>query len=113
MAELINAGIQPLQNPNVAHFHSPHPDQQKKWNQHWIKKGLTAYEKLAQETAGKFSMGNQITLADLFLIPQCYNAKRNDILLSQFPQIEKIYQAAMETEACKNSAPEKYAPQEK
>ena len=110
LTETINSGTQPLQNPDVAQFHSSDPEQQKKWNLHWIRNGLGAYETLVQETAGKFSVGDALTLADLCLIPQCYNALRQGILLSEFPRIEKIYQASLLTESCKASAPDSFSP---
>lgn len=110
LSELVNAGIQPLQNLNVSQYHSNNTSEQRKWNFHWIQKGLTAYEILVKETAGKFSMGNQISVADLFLIPQCYNAIRNQIELADFPLIKKIYETSLQTRACQQSAPENFKP---
>lgn len=110
LAEVINSGTQPLQNLNVMHAHSSDPQQQKTWNQKWIRKGLHAYETLVQETAGTFSFGNSITMADLFLVPQCYNAGRNEVPLSEFPTIQKIHAAASKTDACLASAPERFEP---
>jgi maleylpyruvate isomerase len=110
LAEMINSGTQPLQNPTVAQFHSLDPAAQKTWNVHWIRKGLGAYERLVAETAGIFSIGDQVSLADLFLIPQCYAAGRNEIPLSDFPTIERIHAAALATQACQASHPDRYAP---
>jgi len=108
LAEILNSGTQPLQNPSVAAYFSNNPIEQQKWNTHWIRKGLNAYETIVQETSGKFSMGDSITFPDLFLIPQCYNAKRNEISLEEFPTIYHIYQQAIQTEACQASCPEKF-----
>lgn len=110
LAEIVNAGTQPVQNLSVTLRHSPDPEEQKKWSQHWIRKGLGAYEKLVQETAGLFSIGNTLTFADLFLIPQCYNAGRNDVPLSEFPTIQKIHEQAIQTEACMKSSPDRFKP---
>jgi maleylacetoacetate isomerase len=110
LAETINAGTQPIQNPGVAQFHSSDPEEQKKWNLHWIHSGLTAYETLVQGTAGIYSVGDTLTVADLCLIPQCYNALRQGVLLTNFPQIERIYQASLLTESCKASAPDSFKP---
>ncbi len=108
LAEIINSGTQPLQNLNVSLFHSSHSEEQKKWNTHWIRRGMQAFEKLVQETSRLYSVGDTLTLADLFLIPQCYNALRNEISLSDYPVIEKIYQAALKTESCQDSAPDQF-----
>lgn len=110
LAETINAGTQPIQNPTVALFHSSNPEEQKKWNLHWIRNGLAAYEFLVQETMGAFSVGDTLTLADLCLIPQIYNALRQGVVLSEFPRIEKIYQEALLTESCQASAPDSFKP---
>ncbi len=110
LVETINAGTQPLQNLNVFQLHSSVPEEQKKWNQTWIRKGLHAYETIAKPVAGKFSVGDQVTLADLVLIPQCYNALRYEVSLSEFPLLDRIYKSALQTQACSDSAPEKFQP---
>ncbi len=110
LVQIINAGTQPIQNLNVQIFHSSDLQEQKKWNAHWIRNGLEAYEKLVQATSGKFSVGDGITMADLCLIPQCYNALRNDVALSDFPTVASINEAALATEACQASHPDRYAP---
>lgn len=111
LAQIINADTQPLQNPNVAEKFTTDLKLKLEWNQYWIRKGLKAYEVTAQPTAGRFSVGDTVTLADLCLIPQCYNAIRNEInLATEFPLIQQIYQTALETPACKQSAPEVFQP---
>lgn len=110
LAEIINSGTQPLQNLNASYFHSSDPEEQKRWNRHWIRNGLQAYETLVQETAGIFSVGNSLSLADLFLIPQCYNAGRHEIPLDEFPTVAKIHAAALATESCQASSPERFQP---
>jgi maleylpyruvate isomerase len=111
LAELVNAGTQPLQNLNTQHFHAPdNAEEQKRWNRHWIRNGLAAYETLIQETAGRYSVGDSITMADLFLIPQCYNAWRHEIPLSEYPAIERIHASAILTESCQASHPDRFQP---
>ena len=46
------------------------------WAKETIFKGLSTFEKLAKQSAGKYFVGDEITLADAFLIPQLYNAVR-------------------------------------
>ena len=110
LSELINADVHPVQNLRVRQLVSEDEEKRKDWSRHWIRRGFNAYENVVKETAGKFSVGDQVTMADLCLIPQCYNAKRFDIALKEFPFVARIYDAAMETEACKASAPEKSQP---
>ena len=110
LAQIVNSDIQPLHNPNVVEKVTSYAEQKKQWNQFWIRKGLHAYQTLAQLSAGTFSVGNTITAADLCLIPQCYSALRNEIQLSEFPLIERIYNTALQLEECKKSAPEAFQP---
>ncbi|MDO8519715.1 MAG: glutathione S-transferase N-terminal domain-containing protein [Deltaproteobacteria bacterium] len=135
LSEVINSGTHPLQNLKVKNFYSLargepalakvrgsakalHPDnprskdpeKAKEWGQYWNRQGLQAYEDLVQETAGQFSVGDVLTMADLCLVPQCYNAQRIDISLEEFPLIAKIYAAALKTESSKASHPDQFQP---
>lgn len=110
LSQIINSGIQPVQNLKVQQYYSEVKEKQKAWAQHWIRKGLQTYETLVKETAGKFSVGDEITMADLFLIPQCYNAERYEVSLKEFPTIAKINANALNTEACKAAHPDRFKP---
>jgi maleylacetoacetate isomerase len=110
LVEIVNSGTQPLQNLGVTEMVSEDGEKKKAWNQHWIRKGLDAYEILVKETAGKFAIGDEPTMADLFLIPQCYNASRNEIDLTEFPTIERINRAGLALESCQAAHPERYKP---
>jgi maleylacetoacetate isomerase len=110
LAELINAGTQPLVNLGVGARHSADEAEQKLWNQHWLRKGLEAYERLVRETAGRLSVGDRLTLADICLIPQCYSAARNDVRLDDYPTIRRINEEALRLESCIRSHPDRYSP---
>jgi maleylacetoacetate isomerase len=111
LAEIINADTQPLQNLPPQELHSQDPAEKKRWAQHWIRLGLQTYETIVRETAGQFSIGNEISIADLCLVPQVYNAKRYDIDLSAYPIIQKICAEAEKTEAWQQSEPERFKPE--
>lgn len=110
LAEIINAGTQPLQNLSTTLEHSADPLVQKHWNQKWTSKGLSAYQEKAQASSGRFTVGDEISLADLFLIPQMYNALRHELDMTNFPILNKIFKNALETHACKKSSPEEFKP---
>lgn len=110
LVELINAGTQPLVNLGVAAQHSTDEAAQKAWNQHWIRKGLEAYELLVRETAGTFSIGNALTLADICLLPQLYGAGRNDVTFEAYPTIARIHAEAVKHPAYLSSHPDRYKP---
>jgi maleylacetoacetate isomerase len=64
-------------------------------------------EKVLQETAGKYSVGDTITAADLFLAPQCANALRKGFDLEKlFPTVAAVNKNLTITESYKRSAPE-------
>lgn len=108
LVETVNAGIQPVQNLTVLDKYSDDAEKRKQWAQYFISRGFSAYEKLIAQSAGKLSMGDHLTAADIFLIPQVYNALRNELNMSQFPRIEKIYRHALEMPSCKASHPDNF-----
>ncbi len=110
LAETINAGTQPLQNLGVAEAHSTDPAEQKKWNQRWTRNGLTAFEEIVRETAGRHCIGDELTAADLFLIPQVYNAHRQEVSLEGFPNVARLYENGLQTPTCQAAHPDRYAP---
>lgn len=106
LAYKVSSGIQPIQNLSVMRTHSRELEQQREWSRTWIRKGFVACEKLLEKSATKFCFGSEVSLADLCLIPQVYNAKRFELNLTSFPKIERIYENALETEACQAAHPE-------
>jgi maleylacetoacetate isomerase len=110
LCELVNAGIQPLGNLTVTEHLSNDAEERKRWTQHWVKNGFQAYEKIVTKTAGEFAFGNTLTMADIFLVPQCYAAQRNEVDLSRFPLIQKINANILKTEAAQASHPDRFKP---
>ncbi|MBC7693305.1 MAG: maleylacetoacetate isomerase [Methylotenera sp.] len=110
LSEIINSDTQPLQNLGTQARHSDDKDEQKKWVQYWIRNGLHAYEKLVEETAGKYSVGDELTMADICLVPQCYAAERYFIDVAEYPTITRIRQMAMKSEGYRLSEPERFKP---
>ncbi len=110
LVQYVNSGIHPLQNLVVLKKISDDVELRKKWAQHWIQVGLVAFEKRVSQTAGLYCMGDEITMADLCLVPQVYNAKRFDLTLEGLPIIQKICENALKTEAAKLSHPDQFQP---
>jgi maleylacetoacetate isomerase len=81
-------------------------EQKNTWYQHWMAKGLIALEKWLKNTAGDFCFGNSITLADVFLIPQIFNAYRFNCDVAPYPTLIKIYNHCKELPAFKKAWPE-------
>lgn len=85
---------QPIANLRVLKYVASDLEQGDKgkvdWAKHWIIKGLEAVEQRIKETSGKYCVGDQVSLADVCLVPQVYNAVRFNIDLAAFPTIQKV-----------------------
>jgi maleylacetoacetate isomerase len=111
LCEMINAGIQPLQNLNVVRKVSADAAGQKAWMQHFIGKGLAALEARLAElerlgVRGPFVYGDTFGMGDCFLIPQVYAAKRNAVDLSAMPRIVRAIEASADLAFVKAAHPD-------
>jgi len=79
------------------------------WAGYWIASGFEAIEARLAETAGRHAIGDRLTLADICLVPQAYNARRFEVDLSRFPRIVAADAAARAHPAFAAAAPEKQA----
>lgn len=94
LAEVVNAGIQPVQNLRVLqHLEQDWGADQAakaKWARHYIGRGLEALEALVVHSAGQCSVGDSVSIADLCLVPQLYNARRFAVEMERFPRLLEI-----------------------
>ena len=79
------------------------------WYRHWVIEGFSALEKLlaGNPATGKFSHGDQPTLADLCLVPQVFNANRFKIDMTPFLSIKRINDHCLTLKAFADAAPGK------
>ncbi|GLD93012.1 hypothetical protein PINS_up019335 [Pythium insidiosum] len=111
VCQIIGADIQPIQNlavMNKAVEALPESEQGAKkieWGRYWVERGFIALEKELQKTAGAFCVGDTVTLADLFLEPQVYNANRFNVDMSKFPTIARISKTLAELPAFQAAHP--------
>jgi maleylacetoacetate isomerase len=110
LADIICADTQPVQNVNVLQLHSTDAIEQKKWAQFFISQGLKAFETLAAQTAGAFSVGETLSWADLCLMPQLYNARRYEVDLRPFPTLLRISSECEKLPSYLSSHPSRYEP---
>lgn len=76
------------------------------WYHHWLKQGFDAYETyLLGYQDGLFSVGKEISIADLCLIPQVFNAKRFEFDMSSYKRIMQIFNNCMEIPAFYETKP--------
>ena len=80
-------------------------EEKMKWSKFWIEEGLRALEKVLSPLGGPFCLGDELTAADLFLIPQVYNGKRFGVDFSEFPTISMINDYCLKKEPFKLADP--------
>ncbi len=115
LVELVNSGTQPLQNLAVNRHVSSDLAAQAAWARHWITRGLEAIERelgvvASEGLGGAFAVGNALTAADLYLVPQLYNARRFAVDLAPYPRIVAAEGAALATDSCRASHPDAFQP---
>ena len=91
LAELVNSGIQPLQNLGVLqHVRDALGGDERAWAAHWVGRGLEALEQAVRESAGTYCVGDAVSYADLCLIPQLYSARRFGVEVDAYPTLTAI-----------------------
>lgn len=112
-AQLTACDIHPLNNLRVLKYLKQGlnvaDDAKDEWYRHWIMLGFEAFENSLTQAklTGPYCLGAKVTLADLCLVPQMYNAHRFDVPLEAYPTLCAIEQACLELDAFKQAAPEK------
>jgi len=110
LSEIVNSGIQPLHNLGTIRRVSSDPDEQKAWARHWIERGLSAFEALLAQDGSNdalYCVGDQLSMADVSLVPQIYQARRFGADLTRFPRTMRIHDHVASLEAAVASSPER------
>lgn len=103
LCELINSGIQPLQNLKVlqrieSQLKGSASDKES-WVHHFVSAGLLALENKIKNSPyykGNFSMGDDLSVVDLFIVPQMFSADRFKVNLEAYPILRAINQKCLE-----------------
>ena len=109
LAQIIACEIHPLDNLRVLRYlaHELKLDEgaRNRWYRHWVRTGLEALEARLAEQSGAFSHGASPGLADCFLVPQIFNARRFDCDLGDLPRTMAVFEACMKLEAFRKAQP--------
>ena len=63
------------------------------WSRHWIEAGFESLEEIAEGSTGRYLFGDSVTMADICLVPQMYNARRMQADVARFPKLCAIDKA--------------------
>ena len=77
------------------------------WYRHWIAQGLAPLETELSRTAGVYSHGDAVSLADVCLVPQLVNARRHRCDLDPYPTILRVEEACLALPAFDKARPER------
>jgi maleylacetoacetate isomerase/maleylpyruvate isomerase len=109
-AQVIACEIHPLNNLRVLQYlrgelkiEEPRVEQ---WVRHWIGESFRTLEALLRESAGRYCFGDELTIADVFLVPQVYNARRFSCDLAPFPTLVRVADTLRALPAFARAAPE-------
>jgi maleylacetoacetate isomerase len=110
IAQVICCDIHPLNNLRVLKYLTDTlgitEEQKSTWYHHWVHEGFKPLEKQLSKTSGKFCVKDQLSIADICLIPQAYNANRFGVDLSSYPTIHRINEAVLDLQWTKLATPE-------
>lgn len=113
-ALLIGADIHPLNNLRVMRYLGRELgiDEVRRgdWTRHWIADGFEALETMAKDTPGPFLGGAAPNVADIFLVPQMFNARRFSLSLAPFPRLAEADAAAAGLPAFADAHPDRLRP---
>ena len=110
MTGLVACDIQPLNNLKVLKYlkdpmgHSQ--EDVNAWYCHWITLNFGALETLVADMGKGFCFGDAVTMADVFLFPQIWNARRFDCDLADFKNLVAIEKRLGDIKAFADALPE-------
>lgn len=108
IASLIACDIHPLNNSGtLAYLKNRLGHDQMvadEWYTHWVRQGFDAIEGLL--SPGPYAFGSQMTLADIYLVPQVFNARRFKVPLDDYPKIAAVDAACAIHKAFQDAAPD-------
>jgi len=108
LAQLIACDIHPLNNVGPLRYLKNQMGQEQSaidaWYHHWVRDGFEALEALI--APAPYACGKAVTLADICLVPQVYNARRLKVPLEKFPKIVGVDAACLALPAFDRARPE-------
>ncbi|MGZ3184880.1 MAG: maleylacetoacetate isomerase [Telluria sp.] len=111
MALMIGADIHPIQNLRVGNYLRAHYGQDDAgvaaWNRHWTGSGLKSFQDFVERdyVGSRYCCGDEVSLADVMLVPQMANARRQNVDLGPLARLVAIDAALRALPAFAAAAP--------
>ena len=109
VAQIIACDIHPLNNTSALNYLRGVLNHDEttigEWYRHWVTTGFEAVEALIRPAP--YAFGSSVTLADICLVPQVFNAQRFKVPLDRFPAIVAAHTAASALPAFDAARPER------
>ena len=99
LVQIVVSDIQPVTNTRVFNRVVAMGQDKVAWGAEWHARGLKAYEESIAAGAGRYSVGDSVTMADVCLAPMIWNAFRWQLALDGYPTVKRVYGNLMELEA--------------
>lgn len=113
LAQTVACEMHPLNNLRVLQHLgrelSLNEDETRKWYHHWLGLGFATLEAMlaSDPRTGRFCHRDQPTMADLYLVPQVYNAERFRFDLSPYPMTRRVTAECRKLEPFQRAEPER------
>lgn len=112
MVQIIACEIHPLNNLRVLKYLKTELGQAQDavdvWYRHWVSVNFEGLEALVAKHGGAYHcFGETLSLADVYLVPQMYNARRFETDLTPFPTLVRIDGHLQTLEAFARAAPDR------
>ena len=110
IAEDVNSSIQPYQNASTMKWlreRHPGAGDDVAFTGHFLARSMAGLEEAVRDGAGRFCHGDEVTLADLFVVPQLYGARRFGVDVASFPTLLRVEAACAALPAFVSALPER------
>jgi glutathione S-transferase len=66
-------------------------EKKNEWIQFFLHKGFRSLEAALHQSSGKYCVGDELSIADLCLVPQVYSANRFNVELTDYPNVQRVF----------------------
>ncbi len=107
--QIINSEMHPYGNLKTTQYLENNfkitTEEKIKWLHHWFNLGFSALEKILEKNSQKYCFQNEITAADIYLIPHAVSALRFEFDVSKYQNINRICKTCQEIESFRVAHP--------